>query len=210
MIQNRRQAFIGIEDEHLVDVAKFGDHLAFAELVERHYHSCLKLSFSILRDRSDAEDEVQNGCWKAFEHLDQFNREAKFSTWLARIVVNQCLMRLRQAKRARLFYIDDLLIGDEVVSLQLRDEGLNPEQAVGKSEVAVVVRSEINRIPPLLRDVFVLRDVNQLPMQDVANLLSISVAAAKSRLLRARQELRIRLSRHQSRLGAASLLTAQG
>lgn len=208
MIQNHRQAFQGITDEQLVDSAKLGNDQAFAELVERHQNSCLKLALSILRDKSDAEDETQNACWKAFEHLDQFNREAKFSTWLTRIVVNQCLMRLRQAKRAKLFYMDDTQLGDETVTLELRDDGLNPEEQLGKSEVALVVQSEINRIPPLLREVFVLRDVKQLPMQDVATQLGISIAAAKSRLLRARLELRVRLERHQAKFGAASLITA--
>ncbi len=208
MVQKSRQIFQGIADEQLVDAAKLGDDLAFAELIERHQNSCLKLSLSILRDKCDAEDEVQNACWKAFEHLDQFNREAKFSTWLTRIVVNQCLMRLRKAKRAKLFYIDDTQLGDEVVTLELRDERLNPEEALGKLEVSTVVQNEINRIPPLLREVFVLRDVRQFAMEDVASQLGISVAAAKSRLLRARLELRARMERHQAKFGAASLITA--
>ena len=207
MIQNTRQAFAGVPDEPIVDMAQSGDDQAFAELVERHQNSCLKLALSILRDKSDAEDEVQNACWKAFHHLAQFNREAKFSTWLTRIVVNQCLMRLRQVKRAKLFYMDDVQVGEDVVSLELRDEGLNPEQTLGKSEVASVVHREIDRIPPLLRRVFILRDVRQLSMEDVAAQLDISIAAAKSRLLRARLELRTRMSRHQSTLGAASLMT---
>ncbi len=208
MIQNSRQDFQGSPDEPLVDMAQNGNDSAFAELVERHQNSCLKLALSILRDKSDAEDEVQNACWKAFQHLSQFNREAKFSTWLTRIVVNQCLMRLRQAKRAKLFYMDDVQVGEDTVTLELRDEGLNPEQTLAKSEVATVVHQEIDRIPPLLRKVFILRDVQQLSMEDVAAQLGISIAAAKSRLLRARLELRTRMSRHQSTLGAASLMTS--
>ena len=208
MIQNSRQAFVGVPDEPLVDMAQSGNDLAFAELVQRHQNSCLKLALSILRDKSDAEDEVQNACWKAFQHLAQFNREAKFSTWLTRIVVNQCLMRLRQAKRAKLFYMDDVQVGEDVVTLELRDEGLNPEQTLGKSEVAHMVHQEIDRIPPLLRKVFILRDVQQQSMEEVAEQLHISIAAAKSRLLRARLELRLRMSKHQSTIGAASLMNS--
>jgi len=205
-MQNYRLAFSGIPDEDLVLSAQQGDDRSFAELVERHYTSCIKLALSILRDKSDAEDEVQNACWKAFEHLAQFHREAKFSTWLTRIVVNQCLMRLRQAKRAKLFYMDDTQLGDEVVTLELRDETPTPEMQLGNREVASILEQEIARIPPLLRDVFVLRDVKELPMQDVADKLGISIAAAKSRLLRARLELRTRLERHQARAGSASLM----
>lgn len=206
MVQNYRMAFSEIPDEELVLSAQQGDDRAFAELVERHYNSCLKLALSILRDKSDAEDEVQNACWKAFEHLAQFNREAKFSTWLTRIVVNQCLMRLRQAKRAKLFYMDDTQLGDEVVTLELRDETPTPEEQLGSREIASVLEQEINRIPPLLREVFLLRDVQEMPMQEVAERLNISIAAAKSRLLRARLELRSRMERHQAKAGAASLI----
>lgn len=174
--------------------------------MRRHYHSCLKLALSILRDRSDAEDEVQNACWKAFEHLHQFQRDAKFSTWLTRIVVNQCLMRLRQGRRAKFLYIDEAVIGEEVATLELRDATSGPEVQLGQTEVAAILHKEIRRIPPLLRNVFVLRDVQNMPMPDVADKLGISVAAAKSRLLRARTELRQRMEKHCGKLGAATLL----
>lgn len=208
MVQIHRQGFKVYSDEALVDQAQSGNNLAFAELVERHYNSCIKLALSILHDKSDAEDEVQNGCWKAFEHIAQFNREARFSTWLTRIVVNQCLMRLRKAKRAKLFYMDDVQVGEEAITMEFRDESMTPEEVLGKAEVAVVVKAEISRIPALLREVFVMREVQQLAMQDVADKLGITIAAAKSRLLRARLELRQRLARHQSKLGAASLITS--
>ncbi|MCX6594903.1 MAG: sigma-70 family RNA polymerase sigma factor [Acidobacteria bacterium] len=195
-----------IADEELVGFAQQGDNAAFAELVRRHQTSCFKLALSILRDRSDAEDEVQNALWKAYEHIGQFHQDAKFSTWLTRIVVNQCLMRLRQMKRARLVYLEDAVQGEEQMALDLPEQSDTPEQALGRTEVSQVLRGEISRIPPLLRNVFLLRDVQQLPMADVAEQLGISIAAAKSRLLRARLELRTRLERHEGRLGAATLL----
>ncbi|MCX6593947.1 MAG: sigma-70 family RNA polymerase sigma factor [Acidobacteria bacterium] len=195
-----------IADEELVAQAQQGDNTAFAELVRRHQTSCFKLALSILRDRSDAEDEVQNALWKAYEHISQFNQESKFSTWLTRIVVNQCLMRLRKMKRARLVYLEDAVQGEDQVALDLPEQSDTPEEALGKIEVGQVLRGEISRIPPLLRHVFLLRDVQQLPMADVAEQLGISIAAAKSRLLRARLELRTRLERHEGRLGAATLM----
>jgi len=97
------------------------------------------------------------------------------------------------------------MIGEEVGTLELPSADMTPEQKLGKQEVAQVLQKEIGRIPPLLRNVFMLRDVQQLPMPDVAERLGISVAAAKSRLLRARIELRERLSKHEGRLGAATL-----
>jgi RNA polymerase sigma-70 factor, ECF subfamily len=195
-----------MEDDELVGLAQAGNDQAFTILIGRHKTSCMKLALSILRDKSDAEDEVQNAMWKAFEHIQQFNREAKFSTWLTRIVVNQCLMRLRQIKRARLFYMDDLPLGEEVVSLDLPDTSENPEDLLGRSEIGAVLQKEISRIPPLLREVFVMRDVEDKSMPEVAERLGISVAAAKSRLLRARNELKLRMEKHQSRLGPSTLL----
>lgn len=186
----------GILDDQLVRMAQAGDHSAFAELIARHQTSCLKLALSILRDRQDAEDEVQNALWKAFEHIGQFQQDARFSTWLTRIVVNQCLMRLRQGKRASFLYIDQATIGDEVGTLELPDGCQNPEEQLAQREAAKVLDREIHRIPPLLRNVFLLRDVQQMPMPNVAERLGISVAAAKSRLLRARIELRTRLEKH--------------
>lgn len=201
-MQNSRE---GMSEDELVSHAQSGDNQAFAVLIERHYAGCIKLAFSILRDRCNAEDEAQNASWKAFEHIGQFQKDAKFSTWLTRIVVNQCLMRLRQARRAKFVYIDDHT-QEDARPFDLRSLSDSPETDLGNSEVAKVLQGEIRRIPPLLRDVFVMRDVEQRPMQEVADKLCISIPAAKSRLLRARTELRERLQRHQGRLGPATLL----
>lgn len=202
-MQNRtdyRQA----TDDELVSLCQRSDHGAFEELMRRHQVSAMKVAVSIVRDRQDAEDEVQNAFWKAYEHIDQFQRDAKFSTWLTRIVVNQCLMRLRKVRRTRFAYIDDVE-GDDVRAANLRDVGPSPEGLLGFREVAAVLEKEIRRTPPLLRNVFLLRDVQNRPMPEVAEKLQISVAAAKSRLLRARAELRSRLRKHCGEMGPATL-----
>ncbi|MBY0507417.1 MAG: sigma-70 family RNA polymerase sigma factor [Bryobacteraceae bacterium] len=205
-MQKNRSEYSLLTDDELVTQAKSGNDAAFTELIERHRSISFKLAFSILRDRSDAEDEVQNATWKAYSHLDQFNYEAKFSTWLTRIVVNQCLMRLRKDKRAKFLYIDDVQIGDEVGTLDLRDKADTPEVDLGRREVSEILHHEVNRMPPLLKKVFWMRDIEERSMPDVAESLGISVAAAKSRLLRARHELKTRLEKHQGRLGAATLV----
>jgi RNA polymerase sigma-70 factor (ECF subfamily) len=174
--------------------------------MDRHRRSAMKLALSILHDKLDAEDEVQNAFWKAYQHIGQFQQDSKFSTWLTRIVVNQCLMRLRQGRRAKFYYLDDTPMGDDVVTLQLEDKRQSPERKLAQTEVARVLHGEIQRIPPLLRHVFLLRDVQRRPMPEVANQLGISVAAAKSRLLRARAELRTRMERHHGRRGPAMLM----
>jgi len=189
-------------DLELVLVAQSGDALAFSELVRRYEPDCHRVARAILRHVEDAEDEVQNALWKAFAHLRHFQRQARFSTWLTRIVVNQCLMRLRRTRRAGL-----VPCGQRSDAALRRAPALTamPDWAIGREQVASVVRSEIHRIPPLLRHVFFLSDVQQLPMSEVARRLGISQTAARSRLLRARRELRSRMSRHCGRLGPATL-----
>jgi len=193
-------------DDCLVRMCQDGDNNAFDELMKRHQTAVLKVALSIVRDKQDAEDEVQNAFWKAYQHINQFQRDAKFSTWLTRIVVNQCLMRLRQARRAKFAYLDEVQPGEEMGPFELRDVGQSPEESLGQSEMSQVLDREIGRTPPLLRNVFLLRDVQERPMTEVAKDLGISVAAAKSRLLRARTELRNRLERHQGQAGQATLL----
>ena len=194
-----------LEDPELVVLSQAGDNEAFAELVRRHQATCRRLALSILKNAEDADDEVQNALWKAFEHIGQFQQDAKFSTWLSRIVVNQCLMRLRKDRRARHVSIDEPVAAEESVRLDLPDQTATPEQALGREEVERVLHTEIRRIPPLLRQVFILRDVEQRPMEEVSQMLGISIAAAKSRLLRARLELRSRMQKHLGAMGLATL-----
>lgn len=195
-IQKYSTPFAETMDDELVCMAQQGQQAAFSELTRRNYSSSFKLALSILRDRQEAEDEVQNAYWKAYQHIGQFQQDSKFSTWMTRIVVNQCLMRLRQTRRAKFLFLDDTLIGEDRGTLELVDQGDTPEKQVGSKEISELLQREIRRIPPLLRNVFVLRDVKELPMTEVADQLGISVAAAKSRLLRARLELRNRMGKH--------------
>lgn len=205
IMKNTTPEMQALTDDILVQLAQSGREDAFAELLRRNYSSSFKLALSILRDRQEAEDEVQNAYWKAFQHINQFQQDSKFSTWMTRIVVNQCLMRLRQTRRARFLFLDDTLIGEDRATLELVDNGRSPEAQLGSTELRTLLNREIARIPPLLRNVFVLRDVKELPMPQVAERLGISVAAAKSRLLRARLELRSRLEKHCGTHGHATL-----
>jgi RNA polymerase sigma-70 factor (ECF subfamily) len=205
-MQNHQEARSNYEDDRLVELSQAGDHEAFGELVRLYKPACMKLALSMLRDRENAEDETQTAIWKAYEHIGQFQRDSRFSTWLTRIVVNQCLMSLRRQKRARFLYIDDGVEREDIATLELASNGITPEQDLARREVSEVLKKEIGRIPPLLRTVFLLRDVQELPMAAVAEQLGISIAAAKSRLLRARTELRERLQKHCGRLGAGTLM----
>ena len=195
-----------LSDPQLIEAARDGDQEAFGELLRRHHRRCLNLATSILRDRGEAEEETQNACWKAFEQIDRFRGQSEFSSWLFRIVKNQCLMRIRRRQGVRFVRLDDRRRDTGSEPIQLPAAGSDPEGELGTWEIHQVLRAEIGRIPPLLRNAIVLRDVQQMSMNELAEELGITIAAAKSRLLRARIKLKQRMMRHCGRSGAHSLL----
>jgi RNA polymerase sigma-70 factor (ECF subfamily) len=190
-------------EEELVALARQGDTGAFDELIRQNYRACLKRARWMIRNHSDAEDEVQNACWKAFQRLDQFRGDGSFSAWLSRIVENQCLMRIREERQLRFLHLDEA--SESNIRIELVEQMMDPEDELGDQQLDDLLRTEISRIPPLLRSVMVLYDVEQLPMPEVAARLGLSVPAAKSRLMRARVEMRLRLSKHCGRRGYGSL-----
>jgi RNA polymerase sigma-70 factor (ECF subfamily) len=190
-----------------VDRSRQGDQSAFSELVERHWRKCVALGCLFLRNRGDAEDVAQNAALKAYKHLDQYQGGAEFSTWLARIVANECLMLLRVRRRTRFVYLDDSPVESRSVAFQLAGTGPDPEGALGYVQLTQVLRFEVGRIPSLMRNVMLLRDIRGLTMAEVAAQLGITVSAAKSRLVRARAELRRRMAGHYSRPGNSSPLS---
>ena len=192
-----------VAEQRLIDSARRGDADAFGELIKRHYSTCLKRASSLIRNPTDAEDEVQNACWKAFERLEQFRGEGTFSAWLSRIVENQCLMRIREDRQARFLYLDQS--SESNVRVELVAQVPGPEDELADQQLENLVHREIARIPPLLRNVMLLSDVERLSMPDVAARLGLSVPAAKSRLGRARVELRARLRKHCGVKGLSTL-----
>lgn len=183
-----------LSDDELVVLAQQRNEAAFEELMRRSSSASFRLALSMLRDRQEAEDEVQNSYLSAWQHLGQFQRGSKFSTWLTRILLNQCLMRLRKVRRATFVFLDEPARDDGPARLELRDKSAGPELELQNDQLSVVLNREIHRLPPLLRSVLVLRDVNERSTQDVADELGISPAAVKSRLSRARSELRRRIA----------------
>ena len=198
---------IRLTDPALVELARQGDANAFGELIQRHWHKCVDVGCYFLRNRSDAEDVAQSAVLKAYEHLTQYQGDAEFSTWLGRIVANECLMVMRVRRRARFIYLDDVSSEPKSLPVQLPGSEPDPEGALGYAELREVLALEMGRIPSLMRNVMLLRDMQGLPMCDVAGKLGISVSAAKSRLVRARGELRARMSRHISGLNHLSPLS---
>ncbi len=193
--QTQNRTYRWKTDDELILICN-SDREAFGELARRHSLIAFKAAYVVLRNESDAEDQVQSALCKALEHIDGFRRDSKFSTWLVRIVVNECLMQLRRVRRISIVTLDE--VEREGSHLEVPDERRSPEAAVERLFLARVLDREIRRIPPLLRNALLLRDVQQKSMPEVARSLGITVEAAKSRLSRAREELRKRLEPHVS------------
>lgn len=204
-MDNKTTGLDSSAEDELVTRAQQSDNAAFEELMRRTSGSSFKLAMSILRDRQEAEDEVQNAYLNAWRHVKQFHREAKFSTWMSRIVANHCLMRLRKARGASFVYLDEVSEDRGMRPLEVADKRATPEGSLSGKELSALMQREIARLPPILRGVLVLRDVEELSTDEAASRLGISASAVKARLLRARMELRNRLENYYPGPGAAAL-----
>jgi RNA polymerase sigma-70 factor (ECF subfamily) len=176
-------------DEVLVEMAKLRDHPAFAELWNRHSNAAFKVAYRIRGSRDDAEDVIQDAWMKAYVHLNTFDGRAKFSTWLTRIAINSSLMILRR-KRARPETSMDITDGDTWRHWEIADQTKNVEELYARHERVEHLRRAICRLQPTLRTVVEIHQSNDRSVKEVAELAGISVAATKSRLLRARKLLR--------------------
>jgi RNA polymerase sigma-70 factor (ECF subfamily) len=176
-------------DAVLVAAAKLGDHHAFAELWTRHSKIAFNMACRITGNRDDAEDAIQDAWMKAYTHLNTFDGRAKFSTWLTRIAINSSLMILRR-KRSHPESSMEIMDGDTWQHWEIADQTKNVEDLYVRHERAERLRRAICCLQPALRNVVEIHQCNDCSVKEVAELAGISVAATKSRLLRARKTLR--------------------
>src|SRR5229473_1590296 len=181
----------------LVQAAKRGDISAFEQLVKRYDRNVFRIAQHITQNREDAEDVVQDAFLKAYTNLAQFQGQSKFYTWLVRIAVNEALMKLRRRRPERTVSLDEEVKTEEdSLPREVADWSPNPEQQYSQAEMREILSKTIQGLPPGFRTVFVLRDVEGLSTEETAAALDLSIPAVKSRLLRARLQLRERLSRY--------------
>lgn len=185
------------DDEHLlVSAAKGGDNTAFEELVSRYEGKIFGLTMSITGNRADAEDATQEAFLKSYTHLETFQGDSRFYTWLVRIAANEALMRLRK-RRPGEFSLDEPIAGEEdLMPRDLEEWRPDPEQQYAQAEMENIVNDAIERLEFDFRIVFMLRDVEELSTEETAEALGMSIPAVKSRLLRARLKLRQKLNRY--------------
>lgn len=190
------------DEADVVSQARVGDPKAFAELVRRYEGKIFRLAQHITQNREDAEDVLQETFLKAYEHLDQFQGASKFYTWIVRIAVNQALMKLRKRKADRTVSMDESIdTGEDTVVREIAAWDPSPEERYSKEELTSILESAVQSLAPPYRTVFILRDVEELSTEETAEALDLSIPAVKSRLLRARLQLRDKLTRYFKRKG---------
>src|SRR5512146_1304954 len=181
----------------LVGAAKAGDIGAFEALVKRYDRNVFRIAQHITQNREDAEDVVQEAFLKAYGNLGQFQGQSKFYTWLVRIAVNEALMKLRRRRPERTVSLDqDVETDEDSIPREVADWSPNPEQQYSQAELRDILTKTIQGLPASFRTVFVLRDVEGLSTEETADALDLSIPAVKSRLLRARLQLRERLNKY--------------
>jgi len=183
------------DDMALVHACKGGDVSAFEQLVKRYDRKLYRIAQHVTQNREDAQDVVQEAFLKAFRNLDQFRGNSQFSTWLVRITINQSLMKVRKMYRKKEVRIDENWQPETgELSLEIADWAPNPEERYRASELREILVKTLNTLQPGLSLVFVLRDVEGLSTGQTAEALELTQAAVKTRLMRARLQLRDRLS----------------
>jgi len=175
------------DEAALVTAAKAGEEQAFTELLARHRRRILTIVQRITRNHEDSEDVFQITCMQAFVHICRFDGRSKFSTWLTRIAINSALMSLRRNRSRNATSMSDLVEGD---SSWLRDPKVDVWGEIRERERAWHVERAICQLRPCLRTVIQLQRQHQGSIKRTAELSGLSIPTVKSRLFRARRELR--------------------
>ena len=189
----------GLTEDALVARLRDGDDAAFELVVRREGGRLLAVARRILRNEDDARDAVQEAFLSAFRSIKSFAQGSRFSTWLHRIVINACLMRLRSNRRHPEESIEDFLpkFAEDGHQVDHPTPGWEAaDELLERSETRAIVRSSIDRLPETYRSVLLLRDIEELSTEEAARLLGVTENAVKIRLHRARQALRGLLEPH--------------
>jgi RNA polymerase sigma-70 factor, ECF subfamily len=177
----------------LIERVRGGEHEAFYDLVRPHERGIYLAALSILNNDADAEEVVQEAILKAFKAIGRFRGEAKFSTWIIQITINEARMKLRKDRRQLYDSLDEPRRGEDdgdYVPRDFADWREIPSEALETSRLRQALKQALDSLSPKYRQVLVLRDVQHLNIAETAKLLGITEASVKTRLLRARLMMR--------------------
>jgi len=183
-------------DEQMVERALSGDPEAFGEIVRRWERRIFALAFGMLGREEDARDATQETFLAAFRNLRGFRGEAKVSSWLHRIAVNQCITRQRRAKVRSETALEDEAEKNAAVFISPVD--VSPARTVESREQSIAVRRGVSALPPDLRQVVVMKEFEELTFQEISDVLGVPLSTVKSRLYAALRQLQMRLRKFDS------------
>ncbi len=173
----------GWTDEQVVERVLAGETALYEIIMRRYNQRLYRVVRAILRDDSETEDVIQDAYVRAYQHLNQFERRAPFSTWLARIAIHEALSRIRRRNR---FEQLDSATHDGESSLSLSNSTLDPEQSTSRAEITRILEQAVLALPEQYRTVLMLRDVEEMSTAETAAALSITEVNVKVRLHRGR------------------------
>ncbi len=180
-------------DEELVQLAVSDDPEAFGEIVKRWERKIFALCYGMLNREDEAKDAVQETFIAAFKNLSRFRGDAKVSSWLHRIAVNQCLTRKRREKTRSESYIDDSdSTGEKFFKAP---SSLTPARLTEKDERIKAVRLAVSALPPDLKQIVVMKEFEEMTFQEISDAMEIPLSTVKSRLYTALKQLRMKLQR---------------
>jgi RNA polymerase sigma-70 factor (ECF subfamily) len=185
-----------IGDAELASRVAAGEEPAIRLMMRRHNQALFRTARSILREDAEAEDAVQEAYMKAIAAMATFRSDARLSTWLVRIVVNEALGRLRRTRRgAEVIRLEGDSPALEQASAEVADPAASPESEAMRSQARRVIESSIDELPDAFRTVFVLRAIEELSVEETAAALDIPEATVRTRFFRGRAMLRESLAR---------------
>lgn len=186
-----------LSDGELISRMRQGDRAAFATVIRRHNRRLYRVARSVVRDDSEAEDVVQEAYVRAFANLDRFRGEARLATWLTRIALNEALDRLRRRRpQVALAAVDEAAnrSEDTFMSMFTGSVTADPERAASRTEIRRLVERAVDALPAPFRTVFVLREIEGMSIEETAAELDLKPETVKTRLHRARRQLRVALA----------------
>ncbi|MEO7058000.1 MAG: RNA polymerase sigma factor [Caldimonas sp.] len=185
------------DDAGLAERVAAGDRGAFQQLMRRHNTALFRAARAILRDDADAEDALQEAYLSAYRHIGEFRGQSRLSTWLTRIVINQALGRLRSRRRDNVVeLLGDRAAGrvEEAAQEVVGDVAESPEAGAMRTELRRLLERKIDELPLAFRTTFVLREVEEMTIEEVAECLAVPAATVRTRVFRARALLRASLA----------------
>jgi RNA polymerase sigma-70 factor, ECF subfamily len=176
-------------DLYLISQARDGDAQAFRKLVERHQRRAFAIAISLVRDENDAREVVQEAFLRVHRGLATFNGSSSFFTWLYRIVTNLAIDLMRKPSRREAELDESRLDDEDQIPLLSRIDGADPIDMVRRGEIAERIQTALDELPPYHRNVIVMREVEGMSYEEMAEAMGVSKGTIMSRLFHARQKL---------------------